>query len=147
MRRATDFIDGKRVIGGYLVSLPLAIVALVLYALLSAVAWYRKFMPAIVKYNIIELIAVYNAPLLRMGNDKKAEVHAHTHYWILQYVYLSSSSPVTLSDDCLPMYSHGSKQAHLSLIRIWRSMLSEPSLQLGYAIRAGLHYKYDSVGT
>ena len=41
-RRATDFIDGKRVIGGYRVSVPLAIIALVLYALLSAVAWYRK---------------------------------------------------------------------------------------------------------
>lgn len=42
IRRATDFIDGKRVIGGYRVSVPLAIVALVLYAIMSAVVWYRE---------------------------------------------------------------------------------------------------------
>jgi hypothetical protein len=42
VKRKQDFIDGKRVIGGYLVSVPLAIIALVLFAAVSAMAWYRK---------------------------------------------------------------------------------------------------------
>ncbi|KAK9896050.1 hypothetical protein P389DRAFT_73817 [Cystobasidium minutum MCA 4210] len=73
-RRATDFIDGKRVIGGYLVSLPLAIVALVLYALLSAVAWYQW---ATIKKQKFMLTLTIGSSTMALGYAIRAALHSN----------------------------------------------------------------------
>lgn len=83
VRRATDFIDGKRVIGGYVVSLPLAIVALVLYALLSAVAWYRE--ASRLYYLPVQAEQSFFA-LRRMGSHQEATLHAYPHDWFFELV-------------------------------------------------------------